>query len=76
MMKPDAVSSICHKIERDWGSDGYSIREISEGPIVGTAIAEVWASDGSFFWIGADRWGNTTASHTDRALAWNELIQM
>lgn len=64
MMKPDAVSAVAHKIEREWGPTGYSIREITEGPLAGSAVAEVWHFDGSIFYVGADRWGNTRHADT------------
>jgi hypothetical protein len=63
MMKPDALAAICHKIEKDWGVSGYAISSVVTGPLVGSAVAEVWSSDGAVFYVAADRYGNTTNGH-------------
>ncbi|MEO6156390.1 MAG: hypothetical protein ABIQ39_02035 [Ilumatobacteraceae bacterium] len=64
MMKPDAVAAVASKISREWGETGYSILTMTEGPLAGSAIAEVWHFDGSVFFVGADRWGNSRYADT------------
>ena len=56
-MSPDAVIAVASKVTREWGCSGYFIRQMSGGPSRGSAVAEVWASDGAVFYVGADRWG-------------------
>lgn len=62
-MAPDAVIEVASKVNREWGSHGYAIQALTEGPVYGSAIAEVWHSDGSRFFVGADRYGNSV--HAD-----------
>jgi hypothetical protein len=67
MMALDAVGAVVAEVRRSWGEDGYSIATM-ETAGAGTAVAEVWHSDGSVFYVGADRWGNTRHADTKTEL--------
>lgn len=52
---PDAVSALSSYLVREWGE---SRRMSVVGRSDGSAMARCSASDGSRWWIAADRWGN------------------
>ncbi len=68
--EPDAIACIMSKVFRDWGSYGYTITGL-ESPVGGkAALAEVSHADGSVFYVGATRYGNTVhAEDRDEAIA-------
>lgn len=57
----DALSGITHAVRFGWGDYGYRVCSV-EGTWDGSAIAEISHSDGSRFWIAADRYGSWVAS--------------
>jgi hypothetical protein len=59
----DAVIAVASKVEREWGSHGYSITDMQSPGFCGDVLAEVRASDGSTFYVGSTRYGNTV--HAD-----------
>lgn len=56
---PDALIAVASKVEREWGSSGYTITDVQSPGFRGDALAEVRSSDGGTFWVGSTRYGNT-----------------
>jgi hypothetical protein len=66
-MKPDALRACITHLEREWGTgdDGYTIHTVqSAGASRTMALVEAGHSDGSRFWIIADRYGQVTDGDT------------
>jgi len=61
-MTPDALHAVASKVEREWGSYGYSFNNVVDIG-AGGALGHVSHHDGSAFYVASDRHGNT--SHGD-----------
>lgn len=59
----DALGAIAGHVSRNWGDYGYSIRGMRTVGIITFAL--VGHSDGSRFYVMADRWGNVRDAHTE-----------
>ncbi len=71
--EPEALCTIAGTIAREWGSYGYTITDVSS-PVGGrAALAEVQHTDGSTFYVGATRYGNTVHA-SDRESAERALL--
>ena len=58
MINPDAMISAASEINHKWGSYGYWIK-YAESHGYGSVLLKVAASDGSLFYVGSTRYGNT-----------------
>lgn len=58
----DAAGALVSALSRAWGEHGYRIAVSGCG--WGHGVAECAASDGSRFWLAADRWGNVVGGRT------------
>lgn len=57
MVHPDAMIAAASEIGRCWGHEGYRIETVVA--LSSAVLLQVFASDGSRFWVGATRYGNT-----------------
>lgn len=57
-IKPDALLAAASKVNREWGYTGYGITAVVDAGD-GACMLTVVASDGSEFFVGSTRYGNT-----------------
>lgn len=60
---PEALVAAATLVQREWGITGYRVAAIGSTTWTGAVLMQVRASDGSEFWVGATRYGNTV--HAD-----------
>jgi hypothetical protein len=52
VMRAEAVAELGNYVVAEWGT-GYYFHNVSEGPVIGSAVAHVsFPGDGSWFWVG------------------------
>lgn len=73
MMQATAVSEMASYLIRDWG-ENFHFRAITEGPVNGSVIGEVWPSDGGSFYVGATRYGGTICRGDNRQVVEAALV--